>query len=54
MSKKYFDMCDRAFSFNPETLEVLAFHVVDGEVVEEKPSDYERSIFWRHFHDGGG
>ncbi len=33
--------------------EVLVFHFVNGEVVEEKPSDYEMSIFWRHFHDGG-
>ena len=49
---KYFDACDRAFRMDMDTRELRILKKMDnGNIEVQKPTEYEASIFWRHFYD---
>lgn len=49
---KYFDACDKAFRRDEDTYEVRILKKMDnGNVEVQKPTEYEASIFSRHYYD---
>lgn len=49
---KYFDACDNAYRMDVDTHEVMILKKMDnGNVEVQKPTDYEASIFSRHYYD---